>query len=253
VVPNVLPCRWPGVRRTDAPRPGCPDRLASPLNTLAIRLRLLAETPSNSGPLMEFLAPTTRETRSSDCRFQCKHWFRPSGVPRPDSATPSGFLNLLTFSSAPNPSGLVSCRWRSWALAFEEFSLAVAVPASHVQQAERFTVAIPSADFRALVASDALVSVHGFGHPSSPFPRPELTGESASRSFHDLHLPKGYPPRFSTSRFFPRCEHRGFSCEISSHGLRHDASLIVRERTLASSSCLLCRVSKNRGTGGIFR
>jgi hypothetical protein len=147
---SVLPCRWPNVRRTAAPRPGCPDRLAAPLDSLVPPPRLLAKTWPRDGPLMEFVAPTARQISSSDCRFQREAGSCPPGLPPPDSATPPGFLNLLTSSSARDPSSLVSCWWRSWAWAFEVFPPSVAVPASHQQQAAGFTAAGPSAGYRAL-------------------------------------------------------------------------------------------------------
>jgi hypothetical protein len=64
--------------------------------------------------------------------IQRKRLFDSSGLPPPDSATPSGFLNLLTSCSVSNPSSLVSCWWHSWAYAFEGFPSTVAVPSSHI-------------------------------------------------------------------------------------------------------------------------
>jgi hypothetical protein len=58
-------------------------------------------------------------------RFQ-KRAATDAGVASPGYAASSGFLNLLTLSSARNLSSLVSCRLRPWAFAFRGFPSPVA-------------------------------------------------------------------------------------------------------------------------------
>jgi hypothetical protein len=53
------------------------------------------------------------------------------GLTAPDSAAPSGFLNLLTLLFRLRPHGLVSCRIRSWGSAFRGFPLPKAATALH--------------------------------------------------------------------------------------------------------------------------
>lgn len=203
VVSVVLPCRWPRVRRTAAPRPGCPDRLAAHPHSLAVVPRPLASPRPDSG-LSWSLVPFSALNLEQRPPTPTQALVRPAGPSRPDSATPSGFLSLLTFSSVPSPSGLVSYRWHSWASAFEGFPSVIAVPTSRAQQAERFTAAGPSSGWLALVANDAPTPVQGFGHSPSPFPRPVLPGAPRAAPHHDLHLLEGCPPRFSTPRFLRR-------------------------------------------------
>lgn len=52
-------------------------------------------------------------------------------VASPGSATPPGFLSLSTFYSVHNPSGLVSCRSRSWAWSLRGFPSPIAARTSH--------------------------------------------------------------------------------------------------------------------------
>jgi hypothetical protein len=117
----------------------------------------------------------------------------------PDSATSSGFLNLLTFYSARCPSSLVSCRWRSWVFTFEGFPLQVAVPLFSTQRPAPLPVhrcswrpASTFASARPATSSEDSVAptpVQGFRHPVSPLPRPVLPGT------RDPCLPWRLPPR----------------------------------------------------------
>jgi hypothetical protein len=52
-------------------------------------------------------------------------------VASPGYATPPGFLSLSTFYSVHNPSGLVSCRSRSWASSLRGFPSPIAARTSH--------------------------------------------------------------------------------------------------------------------------
>lgn len=62
-------------------------------------------------------------------------------------ATPSGFLNLLTFYSVQIPSHLVSCGWRPWACDLQRFSLS--------KSQKRLTTPLPFMPFLAASLSSA--------------------------------------------------------------------------------------------------
>jgi hypothetical protein len=79
------------------------------------------ENPSANGPSMGFL-PLQRIQAQAATHI---------GLTSPDSATPSGFLSLLTSLLRLYPHGLVSCRIRSWGSAFRGFPLPKAATALH--------------------------------------------------------------------------------------------------------------------------
>jgi len=87
-------------------------------------------TPKMSGPLMRFWTLQRVKHRAATATEHSgfPSYLQLAGFTSPGSATPSGFLNLLTSCSARSPSGLVSCRWRSWVFTFEGFPSLVAVP-----------------------------------------------------------------------------------------------------------------------------
>jgi hypothetical protein len=70
------------------------------------------------GPSVGFGALRRSQKRAATC----------TGLASPGCAAPSGFFNLLTRCSTRNPSGLVSCRSRPWALTFRGFPSPVAGP-----------------------------------------------------------------------------------------------------------------------------
>jgi hypothetical protein len=123
----------------------------------------------------------------------------PARLTSPGSATPSGFLNLLTSCSARSPPSLVSCRLRSWVFTFEGFPSQVAVPLFSTQRPAPLPVhrcswrlASTLAFARPATSSEDSVAptpVQGFGHPVSPLPRPVLPGT------RDPCLPWRLPPR----------------------------------------------------------
>ena len=90
---------------------------------------------------------------------------------RPDFATPTGFLSLLTSCSSRSPPSLVSCWWHSWGSAFKGFPSLVAVQTFGLAPS---TSAGPSSGSSSAVTPPT--PVQGFRHPASPLPRPVLPG-----------------------------------------------------------------------------
>ena len=184
---RVLPCRVGFPPRTSShavgpapevlwlplPEPKS-ESVATPVRAPALPRRLRHRRhPSPSGPLMRFWplqrvklreATVTRH-ESFLARLQL------AGLTSPDSATPAGFLNLLTSCSSRSPSSLISCWWRSWGFTFEGFPSLVAVQMFWLALS---TSAGPSAG--SSLAVKPPTPVQGFRHPASPLPRPVLTG-----------------------------------------------------------------------------
>jgi hypothetical protein len=93
--------------------------------------RLLTPLPPSpatsriSGPLMRFRTLQRVKPRAATATQHLGFpWYlRLAGITSPDSATPSGFLNLLTSYSARSPPDLVPCRWHSWVFHLRRFPL----------------------------------------------------------------------------------------------------------------------------------
>jgi len=169
-------------------------------------------TPETSGPLMRFRPLQRVKLRAATAtRYRgFPLYLRLAGFTSPDSATSSGFLNLLTSCSARSPPGLVSCRWHSWVFAFEGFPSQVAVSLFFTQRPAPLPVhrcslgqASDFADTCPVMSSEDSITptpVQGFGHPVSPLPRPVLPGT------RDPCLPWRLPPR----GLFPSASTRAF-------------------------------------------
>jgi hypothetical protein len=131
------------------------------------------KTLESSGPLMRFLSLQRVKLREATATRHLRFlWcLRLAGPTGPDSATPAGFLNLLTSCSSRSPSSLVSCWWHSWVSAFEGFPSLVAVQLFGLAPS---TSAGPSSGASSAVTPPT--PVQGFRHPASPLPRPVLPG-----------------------------------------------------------------------------
>ena len=145
-------------------------------------------TPEPSGPLMRFRSLQRVKPRAATATQYRGFplYLRPAGLSSPDSATPSGFLSLLTSCSARSPPSLVSCWWHSWVFAFEGFPSQVAVSLFSTQRpaplpvhrcsTRRVSIFADTCPATSSEDSVAPTPVQGFRHPVSPLPRPVLPG-----------------------------------------------------------------------------
>lgn len=139
---RVLPCRSVSLAASSHAVGFALEELSLPLPAEAGHWRLpfarlltpLPPSPATSaisGPLMRFRTLQRVKPRAATAtRHLGFPWYlRLAGITSPDSATPSGFLSLLTSCSARSPSSLVSCWMHSWVFTFEGFPSPVAVSA----------------------------------------------------------------------------------------------------------------------------
>jgi hypothetical protein len=151
----------------------------------------------------------------------------------PGCATPSGFLSLSTSHSIHDPSGLVSCRSRSWAWSLRGFPSSIAACVSHCRlaaPASRLTLpfvsslpaslsfrrsrALPDRDFK------------GFRIRRVRSPWAGVTRWPRAVPLSDLPLRGLFPSTLAP------CFHAA-----SSHGLRHSARRLPACRHACSTEC----------------
>jgi hypothetical protein len=204
-VRRVLPChlsflRWTSFRAVGSvleelwlplPRPKS-ELVATPSLTLALPAISVTENTRVERPSHEVLVPTARLNFKKRLPLNTRSFLRClrlAGLTCPDSATPTGFLNLLTSCSSRSPTSLISCWLHSWVFTFEGFPSQVAV---QMFRLARSTSTGPSSGSSSAVTPP--IPVQGFRHPASPLPRPVLPG------VRDPYLPWRSSPRgFSPS------------------------------------------------------
>lgn len=128
---SILPCRWLRARRTVASASSRSWSLATPVRSLAHPVASVTGDIRDKRPSHEVRTLQRVKPRAATAtRHLGFPWYlRLVGITSPDSATPSGFLSLLTSCSARSPSSLVSCWMHSWVFTFEGFPSPVAVSA----------------------------------------------------------------------------------------------------------------------------
>jgi hypothetical protein len=116
------------------PSPSQPFAEASSYPLMSLVSRSEYDPLSLAGSLRRLTAPSfTRDPSSKFFALQrSQKWTATNTrVASPGYATPPGFLSLSTFYSVHNPSGLVSCRSRSWASSLRGFPSPIAARTSH--------------------------------------------------------------------------------------------------------------------------